>query len=281
MKPTGRAVAAAAMALAQSYHSYKDMDCQALVERAVRNAGGSMDYRGSNHMARSVAWLGTIENAQAEGKLKPGALLFIHEEDESGLPAQYQGDGLGDFSHVGLYVGENALTDTDKHGKRRKCDVVHSSQSMGRVCGSTLKNGWTHVGLAKEIDCGIEVHDGVALSQEIAQAETDGKTSETFKASETSDISEKAEGLTAGDAAEKQPEYAVVRTPNGRPVKLRKSPSQQEDIYWLVANNARVRVERRKEDWALVQAICTDGYARRAYIMSAFLLFEGSEGEAG
>ena len=124
-----------------------------------------MDYRGSNHMARSVAWLGTLENAQAEGKLKPGALLFIHEEDESGLPAQYQGDGLGDFSHVGLYVGENALTDTDKHGKRRECDVVHSSQSMGRVCGSTLKNGWTHVGLAKDIDCGIEVPGGVLLSQ--------------------------------------------------------------------------------------------------------------------
>ena len=148
MRPTGKMAAAAAVALAQSYHSYQEMDCQALIEQAVRNVGGQMDYRGSNDMARNAAWLGTLENARAEGKLVPGALLFIHEDDESGLPARYQGDGFGDFSHVGMYVGENALTDTDKNGQRRECDVVHSSQSMGRVCGSTLQNGWTHVGLA-------------------------------------------------------------------------------------------------------------------------------------
>ena len=142
--------AAAAVALAQSYHSYQEMDCQALIEQAVRNVGGQMDYRGSNDMARNAAWLGTLENARAEGKLAPGALLFIHEDDESGLPARYQGDGFGDFSHVGMYVGENALTDTDKNGQRRECDVVHSSQSMGRVCGSTLQkyalaNNWPAV----------------------------------------------------------------------------------------------------------------------------------------
>ena len=251
MKPTGRAVAAAAMALAQSYHSYKDMDCQALVERAVRNAGGSMDYRGSNHMARSVAWLGTIENAQAEGKLKPGALLFIHEEDESGLPAQYQGDGLGDFSHVGLYVGENALTDTDKNGKRRACDVVHSSQTMGRVCGSTLKNGWTHVGWAQEIDYGAEVLPGVALGAEIGQ-----------------------EDLRAGEPepeAEKTVSSAAMRSPDGNPVKLRKSPSRAENLYWKVADGETATVERRKGEWTLVTAVCTDGVRRRAWMMSRYL----------
>ena len=102
MRPTGKMAAAAAVALAQSYHSYQEMDCQALIEQAVRNVGGQMDYRGSNDMARNAAWLGTLENARAEGKLAPGALLFIHEDDESGLPARYQGDGFGDFSHVGI-----------------------------------------------------------------------------------------------------------------------------------------------------------------------------------
>ena len=101
MKPTGK--------MAQSYHSYQELDCQALIEQAVRNVGGQMDYRGSNDMARNAAWLGTIENAQAEGKLVPGALLFIHEDDESGLPARYQGDGFGDFSHVGIYAGNNRM----------------------------------------------------------------------------------------------------------------------------------------------------------------------------
>ena len=249
MRPTGKTVAAAALALAQSYHSYQDMDCQAMIEQAVRNAGGSMDYRGSNHMARSVAWLGTIENAQAEGKLMPGTLLFIHEEDESGLPAQYQGDGLGDFSHVGLYVGENALTDTDKHGKRRACDVVHSSQTMGRVCGSTLKNGWTHVGWAQEIDYGAEVLPGVAPGAEIGQEET-GR---------------------AEPEAEKAVSSAAVRSPDGNPVKLRKSPSRAENLYWKVADGETASIERRKGEWTLVTAICTDGVRRRAWMMSRYL----------
>ena len=71
MRPTGKMAAAAAVALAQSYHSYQEMDCQALIEQAVRNVGGQMDYRGSNDMARNAAWLGPLENARAEGKLVP------------------------------------------------------------------------------------------------------------------------------------------------------------------------------------------------------------------
>ena len=253
MRPTGKMAAAAAVALAQSYHSYQEMDCQALIEQAVRNVGGQMDYRGSNDMARNAAWLGTLENARAEGKLAPGALLFIHEDDESGLPARYQGDGFGDFSHVGMYVGENALTDTDKQGKRRECDVVHSSQSMGRVCGSTLQNGWTHVGLAQEIDYGAEVKPGVTLGAEIG---TEGE------------VSGAAEPVL-GDA--KSAFSAVVRTPDGNPVKLRKRACKTENLYWKVQSGETVLVERQKGEWSLVTAICTDGVRRRAWMMSRYL----------
>ena len=42
-------------------------------------------------------------------------------------------------------------------------------------------------------------------------------------------------------------------------------------MYWLVNNAARVLVERERDGWALVTAICTDGYTRRAYMMSKFL----------
>lgn len=108
-------------------YTYDEMDCQAFVEHCVKQAGGEMNYRGSNDMARHAVWMGTLENAKAAGKLVPGAGMLIHEDTEANLPAQYRGDGLGDFSHVGLYVGENALTDTDKNGKSRSCDVVHSS----------------------------------------------------------------------------------------------------------------------------------------------------------
>ena len=243
MKPKGKDVAAAAVQAVSVGYTYDEMDCQAFVEHCVKQAGGAMSYRGSNDMARHAAWLGTLENAQAEGMLRPGALLFIHEEDESALPARYAGDGLGNFSHVGLYLGPDAITDTGRDGLRRGCDAAHSSQTMGRVAGTTLENGWTHVMWFPEIDYGEEA-EGLTAS---------GVT----------------EGLTAGTAPAAR--YATVVSPDGNPVKLRKSASARETVYWLVNPGARVQVERVRGGWALVRAICTDGHTRRAYMMERFV----------
>ncbi len=264
MKPAGTSVAAAAVLAAHVGYTYEEMDCQAFVEHCVKQAGGTMSYRGSNDMARHAAWLGTLENAQAEGMLRPGALLFIHEEDESALPARYAGDGLGDFSHVGLYVGADALSDTDKNGRRRACDVVHSSATMGRVAGSTLQNGWTHVGWAHEIDYGEEAAPGVEPGAGIDQGAAGG-------AAASGGAAAVGDGLTAGSPAAGAERYAVVASPDGGPVKLRRSASRGESLYWLVNAGARVRVEREGDGWALITAICTDGHRRRAYMMSQFL----------
>ena len=179
-KPTGEAVAARAAAAVAEGHTYAEMDCQAFIEHCVAACGGQMAYAGSNDMARNaVTGLWPLAQARAAGRLVPGAGLFIREAD-GGEPARYRADGLGNFNHVGLYAGANALTDTDKNGKRRACDVVHSSATMGRVAGSTLKNGWTHVGWFKAIDYG-------------AQAGTAG---------EGSDIAEAVDGrLAMGESA--------------------------------------------------------------------------------
>lgn len=151
-KPTGAQVAAQALQYAQEKRSYQEMDCQAMIEAAVRACGGKMDYAGSNAMARAVTGLMPLSEAKKAG-LQVGMALFIHEDGGS-YPAKYHADGRGNFSHVGLYAGENALTDVDKKGRERACNVVHSSASMGRVAGSTLANGWTHAGYFKEIDYG-------------------------------------------------------------------------------------------------------------------------------
>lgn len=263
MKPKGKDVAAAAVQAVSVGYTYDEMDCQAFVEHCVKQAGGAMSYRGSNDMARHAAWLGTLENAQAEGMLRPGALLFIHEEDESALPARYAGDGLGNFSHVGLYVGADALSDTDKNGRRRACDVVHSSATMDRVAGSTLQNGWTHVGWAHEIDYGEEAAPGVEPGAGIDQGEAGGDASEGGM--------DMSGGLTAGTPAQSTERYAVVVSPDGGPVKLRKSASKDESLYWHVNPGARVQVERERDGWALIRAICTDGHTRRAYMMAQYL----------
>lgn len=258
MNPTGKSVAAAAVQAVGVGYTYDEMDCQAFVEHCVKQAGGEMAYSGSNDMARNAVWLGTLENAKAAGKLVPGAGMLIHEDTEANLPAKYRGDGLGDFSHVGLYVGEGALCDTDKNGNARSCDVVHSSATMGRVAGSTLKNGWTHVMWFAEIDYGVDVQPGVEIGAEISQGTNIDATG--------------AEGgLTAGTPAASAERYATVVSPDGNPVKLRKTASQKEPVYWLINNGARVMVEREKDGWALVTAICTDGYTRRAYMMAQFL----------
>lgn len=173
-KPTGSAVAAKAVAAVAEGHTYQEMDCQAFVEYCVNACGGSMAYAGSNDMYRNaVAYLATIENAKAEGKLVPGAGLLIVEEVGAGTPAKYRGDGLGDATHVGLYVGENALTDTDKNGNSRKCNTVHSSASRGRVVGGTTGGGWTHVILFKEIDYGgLSIPSGVVVGGTLTAEDT-------------------------------------------------------------------------------------------------------------
>ena len=257
MKPTANQVARAATAAAHVGYTYEEMDCQAFIEHCVRQAGGSMDYRGSNDMARGAAWLGTLSQARAQGRLVPGAGVLIREETEANLPARYVGDGLGDFSHVGLYVGENALTDVDKNGNARSCDVVHSSATMGRVAGSSLANGWTHVLWFPEIDYGNEAGLGVDQGADSGDVADGGM--------------DMSGGLTAGTPAQSAERYAVVVSPDGGPVKLRKSASAEETLYWLVNAGARVQVERERDGWALIRAICTDGYTRRAYMMSHFL----------
>ena len=77
-----------------------------------------------------------------------------------------------------------------------------------------------------------------------------------------------APGLTAGAVPAA---YATVTSPDGGPVKLRKSASRGETLYWLVGAGARVRVERTRDGWSLVTALCTDGYTRRAWMMDAYL----------
>ena len=318
MKPTANQVARAATLAAHVGYTYDELDCQAFVEHCVRQAGGRMDYLGTNDMARRAAWLGTLDEARAQGRLVPGAGLLIREATEANLPARYAGDGLGDFSHVGLYVGENALTDTDKNGRRRACDVVHSSATMGRVAGSTLQNGWTHALWFSEIDYAVTAGagagadganadgtgagastnaDGTGAGASTNAGGTGAGTGGTGTGTNTSGAggtstgtgagtsgagtgavtsgtnadstgTTSAPGLTAGAVPAA---YATVTSPDGGPVKLRKSASRGESLYWLVGAGARVRVERTRDGWSLVTALCTDGYTRRAWMMDAYL----------
>lgn len=279
MKPRAVQLARAAVQAVGVGYTYDEMDCQAFIEHCARQAGGAMDYLGTNDMARRAAWLGTLSQAQAEGRLVPGAGLLIREETEENLPARYASGGLGDFSHAGLYVGPDALTDTDKTGRMRSCDAVHSSATMGRVAGSTLQNGWTHAIWFPEIDYGEGDATGTpgAVTGATGATGTGGtgtgtntKTGGTPGAGATGapGITTPTPTLTAGTVPTV---YATVVSPDGGPVKLRKSASAEETLYWLVGAGARVLVERTEGAWSLITAICTDGHTRRAWMMDRYL----------
>lgn len=77
IKPSGSAVVQAAISLVGK--PYDEMDCQEMVEEAVRRAGGSMSYPGSNAMARAVSGLSPLKDALKAG-LEPGMALFIRED---------------------------------------------------------------------------------------------------------------------------------------------------------------------------------------------------------
>lgn len=284
MKPRAVQLARAAVQAVGVGYTYDEMDCQAFIEHCARQAGGAMDYLGTNDMARRAAWLGTLSQAQAEGRLVPGAGLLIREETEANLPARYASGGLGDFSHAGLYVGPDALTDTDKTGRMRSCDAVHSSATRGRVAGSTLQNGWTHVLWFPEIDYGASGGTGNAAA---GAGTTVTGTTGTTGAPGTGAGANTTTGGTPGAGATGAPGittptstltagtvptvYATVVSPDGGPVKLRKSASAEETLYWLVGAGARVLVERTEGAWSLITAICTDGHTRRAWMMDRYL----------
>lgn len=294
MKPRAVQLARAAVQAVGVGYTYDEMDCQAFIEHCARQAGGAMDYLGTNDMARRAAWLGTLSQAQAEGRLVPGAGLLIREETEENLPARYASGGLGDFSHAGLYVGPDALTDTDKTGRMRSCDAVHSSATMGRVAGSTLQNGWTHVLWFPEIDYGASGGTGNAdagagttvTGATGAPGAGAGATGATGTGG-TGAGANTTTGGTPGAGATGAPGittptptltagtvptvYATVVSPDGGPVKLRKSASAEETLYWLVGAGARVLVERTEGAWSLITAICTDGHTRRAWMMDRYL----------
>lgn len=128
---------------------YSTMDCQAFVERCLHDIGIWDDEPGSNAWYRRMTWTGAPEECRKTfGKIPVGAFLFILKD--SGEPAKYQGDGIGNASHIGIYTGIGQ-------------GAIHSSSSKGCVCeskfqGKTIPNGgWNRVGLDQKIlDYGLD-----------------------------------------------------------------------------------------------------------------------------
>lgn len=124
---------------------YKKLDCQGLIEQIIKDCGirkpdGTVyNWRGSNSMYRNFyQWRGTIaECEKIYGIIPQGCLLFTRKNDGGEVAKGYT-DGLGNFTHVGLYLGA-------PHG------VIHSTTG-GVQWGSYQDKRWSNISLLSFID---------------------------------------------------------------------------------------------------------------------------------
>lgn len=145
LRTTGQDVAEQALTGNYLGMPYSKYDCQAFVEQVlkdlgVRKADGTpYNWKGSNSMFRTyIRWKGTIEQCRKKfGCIPQGAFLFLVKHDGGEEDKGYH-DGLGNASHVGLYIGTgpNPCMDSQPTGgvQMRKLEV------------------FTHVGLMDMID---------------------------------------------------------------------------------------------------------------------------------
>ena len=179
---SGSTFAGYALAYNGQYIPYTQMDCYAFVQnvwrdiQAVGSTGRLVSPQspsvGTNSLWRQnvssypswtfnttspdgqnptpVLWYkDTIANCISSfGEIPTGALLFhkIGENDNPKIPSYYRGDGIGNFAHVGIYVGNNQVMQS---GGRDS-----SSIPGGGVHLSTYdSNAWNYVAFVCYVDC--------------------------------------------------------------------------------------------------------------------------------
>ena len=143
LRTTGKDVAEQAVTGNYLRTPYSKLDCQGFVEQVLKDLGvrkpdgTPYNWRGSNSMFRNhIRWRGTIEECIKKfGSIPPGAFVFLVKHDGGEEERGYH-DGLGNASHVGLYI---------------KDDTCMDSQPTGGVLYRKLSI-FTHVGLMDMID---------------------------------------------------------------------------------------------------------------------------------
>ena len=267
------AVAAKAREIATSgYIPYDTCKCDAFIERAINEAGMQppVNWAGTNDMVRDSGsedhhlLMDIIRPLRGDylAELKPGDLLLIKADNESGLPAQYRGDGRGDFEHVGIFLGDEfAFEDVDKNGNRRMCNVAHSSATMGRVAGSRLEKklvsgGWGYMAQAACISY------GGGSAPEMSEADYLQAPGYIPGVADTP----AAPPMQIKPA---EPKYATVQSPNGKAVKARKEPSKLCDNYREVVVGTKVKVVKvENSEWSEVRL---PNSIEKWYMMNDFL----------
>jgi hypothetical protein len=160
------------------------MDCQGLVEYLLIQCGvpkADCNLAGSNAHYRACAWVGTPEECKkAFGAIPGGAALFILEVS-GGEPAKYQADGIGNASHMGIWLG-----DTSMAASASRVQVIESN-----FTGKSINGGWNRVGLLPWVDYGLSASQQALLSTDATDTSSAMETTqEVATGDKTPDISQ-------------------------------------------------------------------------------------------
>ena len=136
--------------------TYDNVDCQAFCELVlkdigVRQANGSVyNWKGSNDIARNAcSWIGTKEECIKQfGFIPVGAWAFIWDNTGNEKKRGYY-DGLGNYSHIGIYVGDNLVRDSTRY-KDSKGNYVRNGPANRAL------SAFNRIGLAKMLDFTVQ-----------------------------------------------------------------------------------------------------------------------------
>ncbi len=129
-------------------HSYKQVDCSGAFYYWYQHFGSYM-YHGSNTIWRKYT---TEKGKKGSIPIQPGMAVFCHHNDGK-EPAQYRNDGQGNFSHIGMYVGDGL--------------VAEAKGTSSGCCYSKLSDPkWTHVAKLKNTIYDLPVEGDDKPSQE-------------------------------------------------------------------------------------------------------------------
>ena len=223
---------------------YTTMDCQAFVERCLRDLGLKKDLAGSNAWYREVmahGWVGSPEECTKKyGRIPKGAFLFILQQDGK-EPAKYQGDGIGNASHIGIYTGLSG-NDMVKQAKLEGDAIaggynygdgaINSSSSRGAVCtskfsGKSISGGWNRIGIWNQV-----LYDSISNG---------GGGSEVIHT-------------------------MIVHTDNGGSLNLREQPSKSSGIITTIPNGTPVGVIDTTQDWSKLDYSGLNGWVRSCFL---------------
>lgn len=226
---------------------YTTMDCQAFVERCLKDLGLKKDLAGSNAWYREVmrnGWVGSPEECKDRyGLIPAGAFLFILAKDGK-EPAKYQGDGIGNASHIGIYTGlsgnemvQQAKLEGDAiaGGYNYGDGAINSSSSRGAVCtskfaGKSISGGWNRIGIWNQVS-----YDGIGGGETMIHT-------------------------------------MIVHTENGGPLNMREQPSKSSGIITTIPNGTPVGVIDTTTDWSKL-----DYNGQNGWVMSQYLQEPGPD----